>query len=260
MKIIKTIIVDDEELARERIRTLLESEIEFEVIAECKDGLHAVEKITHLNPELVFLDIQMPGMNGFEVIEKLPGDELPEIVFVTAYNKYAVKAFEVNAVDYLLKPFDKERFQQTLTRTKKKILSNEKTLVRDDLLSLLKSIKDDGDISPKKYSERFAIKSSGRIIFIEIDEIDLIESAGNYIRFHIGKEKYLMRDTMNNIEDKLNPEKFIRVHRSSIINRNSIKEMNSMFQGQYEITLNNGIKIQTGRTYNDTIKNLLNNF
>lgn len=244
--------MDDEPLARERIRTLLENENDFEIAGECKNGKDALNFILKFNPDLVFLDIQMPGMNGFKVIENLGSRSIPEFVFVTAYDKFAIKAFEVNAIDYLLKPFDKERFLQTLKRVQDRTDKNAKS--SGELIKILQKIKNESD--NKKYTDRFAIKSSGRITFIDTEEVDLFEAAGNYVRIYTNNEKHLLRETLTSLEEKLDPSKFIRVHRSYIVKIRGIKEMKAWFKGQYVLILHNNIKIKTGRTYNDSVKKL----
>lgn len=253
MRKIKTIVIDDESLARERIRTLLKDQPEFEIISECRNGKEAVEEIITHSPDLVFLDIQMPELDGFGVLQNLSISKLPEIVFVTAYDKYALKAFEVNALDYLLKPFDRERFEATLSRAKSNIINKTKS-ISEDVVALIKSLSDN---SPSKYMSKFVIKASGRIYFINADEIDLIEAAGNYVKIYTGNDSHLFRDTMTNLESKLDPQKFLRIHRSFIINPQSIREMNPWFNGEYVIKIKNGKEIKSSRNYKEAVNSIL---
>lgn len=248
---IKTIIIDDEPLARERIRDLLKSDPQIEIVSECRNGEEAVEKINRDNPDLIFLDIQMPKLNGFEVITQLK--KIPVTVFVTAFDKYAIKAFEVNALDYLLKPYDKERFQTALNRAKKNLASHAEPKLINKIESLLEGI----EREKEDYIERFVIKSGGRIFFVNAYDVDWFEAEGNYIKLHIGKKTELIRETIKNLEAKLNPKKFIRTHRSSIINIDSIKEMVLWFGNEFKIILKNGDDVVTGKKYKENISKLL---
>lgn len=249
---IKTIIVDDEELARERVRGFLGETDRFEIVAECANGKEAVESIYNYKPDLVFLDIQMPVMNGFEVIEQIK-DELPLIIFVTAYDEYAIKAFEVNALDYLLKPFDRKRFHLSLERAEKIIRESGEKELRAKIDSLLKQI----DTEEKKYTERFVVKQSGKISFVPADEIDYMEATGNYIKLATANGSHLIRETMNKIEKKLDPQNFIRVHRSFIVKVEMIKELKPYFNGEYVIILKSGKEIKSSKTYKNTINDIL---
>lgn len=251
MSKIKVIIIDDEPLAREIIRELLKSEKDIEITAECKNGEEAVERINKHSPHLIFLDIQMPKLNGFEVLAQL--HKLPSIVFVTAFDKYAIKAFEVNAIDYLLKPFDKERFLSALNRAKQTIDSPQSLNIENKLESLIKNFEE----NRKEFIERFVIKSGGRIYFVNTEDIDWFEADGNYIKLHAGNKTELIRETLKNLESKLNPKQFIRVHRSSIVNINSIKELTSWFGNEYKIKLKSGQEITTGKKYKSNINDLI---
>ena len=249
---IRVLIADDEPLARERIRTLVEGEPDIEIISECSNGLESVSAIEALKPDLVFLDVQMPEMSGFEVLETIGVTYSPVVIFVTAYDQYALKAFEVHALDYLLKPFDRERFEKALGRAKTQIEHERGGDLSQRLLALLKDIK-----PAQKYTERLVIKSSGRVFFLRVDEIDWIESAGNYLRLHVGSEDHLLRDTMNSIETKLDPEKFYRIHRSTIVNVERIKELQPWFRGDYMVILRDGTQLTLSRTYRDKLQGVL---
>jgi two-component system LytT family response regulator len=249
---IKTIIVDDEELARERIRRFLNENKEFKVAAECKNGKEALEAITQHKPDLVFLDIQMPGINGFEVLQQL-GQDIPYIIFVTAFDEFAVKAFEVQALDYLLKPFDRKRFNLSLERASKQIKDSEDKEIKKKFLSLLKYINADEE----KYPKRFIIKQSGKISFVPVDEINYLEATGNYIKLVTLSGSYLLRETMNSIEKKLEPGKFIRIHRSFIVKTEMIKELKPYFNGEYIVIMKNGKELKSSKTYKAPINSLL---
>jgi two-component system LytT family response regulator len=250
---IRAMIVDDEPLARERIRTLLEAEDGIEVLAECEDGLSAVQIIERERPDLLFLDIQMPEMDGFRVLESLVDlPASPAVIFVTAYDKYALRAFEVHALDYLLKPFDRERFSRAVARARELLKRERKGALDERLLALL------ADIKPEQsYLERLVIKSSGRVFFIKTEEIDWIEAASNYVRLHTGRDSHLMRETMSALESKLDPKKFLRASRSVIVNIEKIKEMHPLFRGEYEIVLHTGARLTMGRAYRERLQELL---
>lgn len=249
---IRALIVDDEPLARERIRTLLDDEPEIDIIGECGDGLRAVSDIQEHAPDLLFLDVQMPEMDGFEVLKTLAPDRMPAVIFVTAYDQYALRAFDVHALDYLLKPFDRERFQKALRRAKAHISSQRSDDVNKRLLALLEDLK-----SGPKYLDRLVIKSGGRVFFLRTDEIDWMEAAGNYVRLHVGKESHLLRDTMGGLEARLDPQKFLRIHRSTIVNLERIKELQPWFHGEYQVVLRDGTKLTLSRSYRDSLQELL---
>jgi len=207
----RVLIVDDEPLACERLRTLLAGEADIEIVGECHDGGSALAAIRKLAPDLVFLDVQMPEMDGFAVIEKL--ELRPAIIFVTAFDQFAIKAFEVCALDYLLKPFDHERFSKALARGRNECARRSASDLDSRLGSLLEELR-----GRKKYLERIVVRSGGRVLFLRTDELDWVEAAGNYVRLHSGGDEYLYRDTMASLEAALDPDKFARIHRSSIVN------------------------------------------
>lgn len=257
---IKTLIADDEPLAREKLRTLLDKDADIDLVAECSDGTETIAAIKKYSPELVFLDVQMPELDGFGVLESMDvSNGAPNIIFVTAYDQYALKAFEFHALDYLLKPFDRERFQKALRRAKTHIRKEKSGEVNEKLLALLEDLKTGGQNHNSKYLERLVIKSAGRVIFLKIDEIDWIEAAGNYVRLHIGKESHLLRDTMNGIEAKLNPDEFLRIHRSTIIRIDRIKELQPWVQGEYVLTLQNGAQLTSSRSYRQRLSEFMAN-
>jgi len=249
---IRTLIVDDEPLARERVRALLAEETDVEVVGECRDGLEAVEAIRRDTPDLVFLDVQIPEIDGFGVIERVGVDKVPVIVFVTAYDQYALQAFEVHAVDYLLKPFDQDRFQKALARARQSVQLRHGGDVNERLVALLEDLK-----SPQGHLERLVVKSSGRLFFLRAEEIDWIESSGNYVSLHVGPESHLLRETMNGIEAKLDPARFIRIHRTAIVNIDRIRELQPLFHGEYDVVLRTGTTLTLSRGYRDRLQGLL---
>jgi two-component system LytT family response regulator len=249
---IRTLIVDDEPIAREGVRVQLAKDPRVEVVGECGNGLEAVAAIRELSPALVFLDVQMPGMDGFEVVEAIGAGAMPAVVFVTAYDKYALHAFDVSAVDYLLKPFDAERFQKAFQRATDQIQKRNVESVNKTLHNLLESIQ-----PARKYLERFVVKSAGRIFFLQASEIDWIEASDNYVSLHAGRETHLIRETLTALESKLNPEDFIRIRHSAIVNIKRIRELQPLFKGDYQILLHSGAKLTTSRRYRNKIAGLL---
>jgi two-component system, LytTR family, response regulator len=252
VKKIRVLIVDDEPLARDGVRLHLESENDIEVVAECADGEAAVAAILELNPDLVFLDVQMPGLDGFAVLETVGAERMPAVVFATAYDQFALRAFDAHALDYLLKPFDAERFQKTLERARRQLAETPRGELNDRLVRLLEGL----DNRPR-YLERIAVRAGGRIVFLRADEIDWIEAEGNYARLHVAGKNYLLRETMSNLETKLDPERFVRIHRSTIVRIDQIKELEPLFQGEYQITLHGGTRLTSSRGYRDKIQSLM---
>ncbi|MDT4897518.1 MAG: two-component system, LytTR family, response regulator [Acidobacteriota bacterium] len=252
MEKIRTLIVDDEPLAREGVRMLVEDDSEIEVVGECANGHQAIQAIEEEKPDLVFLDVQMPEINGFEVLEAVSDERLPTVIFVTAYDKYALRAFEVHALDYLLKPFTRERFTQALERAKAQIRRRGDAELNQALMSLLKDLRQE-----KNYLERMVIKTAGRIFFLSVEEIDWIEAAENYVRLHAGRESHLVHGTMNKLASRLDPAQFLRIHRSSIVNLKKIKNLQPLFHGEYVVTLHDGTQLSSGRSYRQQLQSLL---
>jgi two-component system LytT family response regulator len=245
----RVLIVDDEPLARERLRTLLQEEPGFEIVGEAGDGTTGAESILALQPDLVFLDVQMPGADGFDVIEAVGADKMPFVVFVTAYDRYALRAFDVHALDYLLKPFDRERFKQALARARQQLDRNGNGEIERRLAAIV------SDLRPAKAkTDRFVVKSGGRIFFVRTGEIDWIEAAGNYVKLHVGNDSHLIRETMNAVESKLTPEVFVRIHRCHIVNIEQVRELQPWFNGEYVVFLKNGTRLTLSRGYRERLQ------
>jgi len=250
---IRTVIVDDEELARDRIQTLLEQQPDVEIVGVCTDGPSAVETIDRTQPDLVFLDVQMPGMNGFEVVDNLERTKLPAVVFVTAHDAHALKAFEIHALDFLLKPFDQTRFEKALERARGQLTQSKGTTILDSrLVSLLEELHEE-----RKYSERLIVKSSGRVFFVRTEEIDWVEASGNYVKIHTKSDAHLLRESMKNMEAKLDPKTFVRIHRSAIVNIDHIKELEPWFHGEYIVIMRDGTRLTASRVFSDRLSALI---
>jgi two-component system LytT family response regulator len=254
-KKIRTVIVDDEPLGRERIRKLLADDPEIEVVGESPDGRDAVASIAKLKPDLLFLDVQMPEMNGFEVLEAVAGAEMPVVIFVTAYDHYAVKAFQVHALDYLLKSFDRERFGQAVRRAKAEIAKGREHRFDERLVALLEDLQEQ-----RRKPERLLVRSGGRIFFLRVEEIDWIEAADNYVCLHVGRESHLLRGTMASIEERLDGRKFLRIHRSTIVNLDRVRELVPLFHGDYTVRLRDGKELVLSRSYRERLEEPLGRF
>jgi two-component system LytT family response regulator len=252
MRRIKTMVVDDEPLARERVVTLLAGESDIEVVGECRNGEEATDAIPRLNPDLVFLDVQMPGVSGFEVIDAVGPERMPMVIFVTAYEQHALKAFEVRALDYLLKPFDRERFLEALGRARRSIEREQTGDLGRRLLALVQDVR-----SPAQRSERIVVKSEGRLCFLRTDEIDWVEAAGNYVRLHIGSTAHLLRDTMTSMEARLDPQKFFRIHRCRMVNLERVQELQPWFNGEYVVQMRDGTRLNLSRGYREKLQERL---
>ena len=247
---IRTLIVDDESLARDRLRQLLQNEPEIEIIGECADGHEAVAAIQKTPPDLLFLDIQMPELDGFGVLAALGTGPMPVIVFVTAFDRFAVKAFEVHAVDYLLKPFDRERFQKALRRAIEQVKNRDAAALQQRQSSVL------AELPPSKITDRVAVKSGGHVVWVKLEEIDWIGSADNYAELHVGAKSHLLRETLGALETRLPPEKFVRISRSAIVNAHRIKELHRLFYGGCELVLLDGTRLTLSRRYRDKLQQL----
>jgi len=242
--VIRVLIVDDEPIARRGIRQQLRSETDLEVIGECGDGAEAIDAITELAPDLVFLDIQMPEVGGFDVVEAIGVARMPAVVFVTAYDEHALRAFDVHAVDYVLKPIDRHRFRTAVERARRRLAHAPGQLDRRIAAAL-------GELGrpAHDYAKRLAIKGDGRVILVDVDEVDRLEAAGNYVEVHSGARRHLVRETMASLEARLDPARFVRVSRSSIVNAARVRELQPMFNGDFVVVLRDGTKVAGSRRY-----------
>jgi two-component system LytT family response regulator len=246
---IRTLIVDDELLARNLIRKLLEAESGFEIVGECADGLEAVSAIQKLQPDLMFLDVQMPELGGFEVLKRIDSAQMPVVVFVTAYDTFALKAFEAHALDYLLKPLEQERFSQTLARVNVYLKGRQGGMVQERLLHLLNEI-----VPQPKTISRLAMKSGGRVVFLKVGEIDSIVAAGNYLEVRAGRECHLLRGRLSELERQLRPEQFFRIHRSTIVNLDRVKEFHPLLKGEGVVVMRDGSRFSASRSYSQKLQ------
>jgi two-component system, LytTR family, response regulator len=255
MEPIRTLIVDDELLARKRIRNLLRGRREFTVTGECANGKEAIATIAQQQPDLIFLDVQMPDLDGFSVAQSIATPHPPVIVFVTAYDQYALRAFEFHALDYLLKPFDDERFEKTLEWARTQIQRNQIHAFSERMMALLEDYQGRQRPAPAQTQRlsRVLVKSAGRIFFINTEEIDWIEAEGCYARLHTGRQSHLLRETMNALEAQLDPQLFLRIHRSTIVNRERIKELLPQSHGEYIVVLQDGTQLRLSRSYRDKL-------
>lgn len=249
---VRVLIVDDEPLARQRLEDLLASYEDVEIAGHADTGDRAIEMIRSNHIDLVFLDVQMPGRTGLEVVEEITADRMPLTIFVTAYDKFALKAFELAAIDYLLKPFDDERFEQAFDRARKTLRLQEVDQVRDRLLALLQADEPQAK-SGAPYLERIAVEMRGQVRVVMVDDIDFITASGPYAELHVGDEKYLIREQMQTLEDRLNPDDFFRIHRSTIVRLNLIQSLHHAPGGDYAVSLRNGKRLKVSRSRRDEL-------
>jgi two-component system, LytTR family, response regulator len=273
---IRAVIVDDEPLARRRIRSLLVAAEDVEVIAECANGREAIQAIEESRPDLLFLDIQMPELDGFDVLRSIGVGRVPVVIFVTAYDQFALRAFEAHALDYLLKPFDDERFEAALQRARERIHQQQGGDLDRRLRALLEGMRGDpgnrqdhgdrqepearqnsGDRQDRGYLQRLVVPSGQRSVFVRTEEIDWIEAERNYIRLHVSGRSYLLRENLSRIESALDPAAFCRIHRSTIVNIDRIQAVESLFRGEYLVLLHDGTKLTSGRSYRGNLHHLM---
>jgi two-component system, LytTR family, response regulator len=235
--------VDDERWARQRLLSLLRRSPDFQVVAECANGASALKSIRSEAPDLIFVDVQMPRLNGIDLIQAIPPYQVPLFVFVTAFDKYAVQAFDADAIDYLLKPFTEERFQKALDRVRKALATSERTDL-STVQKLLTTV-----VQPNRYLRRIGAKTNGKVVFLRVDEIDWIEAAGNYLTLHLNKETHLIRETLNRLESKLDPKQFARIHRSTAVNLDRVRQLEPWTRGEQMLQLRDGTKLTVGRVF-----------
>ena len=252
----RTIIADDERLARQKLRVFLDAEPGIQVVAECRDGRQAVAAVQAHKPDLLLLDIRMPDLDGFQILERIPPDQMPVVVFTSAHDQYAIRAFEANALDYLLKPFEQKRLHRAVEKARTELLkSHDQNIAGRVLLDLLAQTK----TQPKSVDQRFMIKAGGRLVFLDLDEIDWIEAAANYVKLNVGSTSYLLREGIGRISERLDPASFIRVHRSTIVNVSKIKELQPCDSGEYIAVLRNGKELSCSRGCRAQLQQLIEN-
>ena len=249
---LRVLIVDDEPLAREGLRLHLAELPGVEVVGEAADGEEAVRSIQGLDPDLVLLDVQMPGLDGFGVVQAMGAQGMPPVVFVTAFDEFAVRAFEAHALDYLLKPVDPDRLARAVERARERRRQERGRDLERRVLGLMEGLRAEG-----RYLERLAVRSGSRIVFVRVSEIDWIEASGNYARLHAGKSEYLLRETMSALEAQLDPRQFMRIHRSTLVRVDRIRELEPLYQGDYVVILEDGTRLTSSRSYRDKLQALL---
>jgi two-component system LytT family response regulator len=248
---IRTLLVDDQSSGLSVLRNLLRFEPDIEVIGTASNGPDAIEAINRLTPDLVFLDVQMPGLDGFGVAAGIHVEKVPIIVFVTARDDCALKAFEAQALDYVVKPCQPARFHSAVARARQQFQRHQNGDIRQKLDSLIQSLK-----TEPQYPERLAVKSNGRIVFLRLTDLDMVEAADNYVKLYAGKETHLLRETLGTLEEKLPPNRFVRISRSAIVNVESVKELHPLFHGEYSVALKNGSRTTLTRGYREQLRQL----
>jgi two-component system, LytTR family, response regulator len=255
---VRVVIVDDEELARRGIRTRLQRSGDVEIVAECKNGREAIDAIRRASPDLVFLDVQMPGKTGFDVVEAIGWDTFPHVIFVTAHDRYAIRAFEVNALDYLLKPIDDERFDIAFQRARESLTRDRDSDFGRRLAAVIGDVasgKSDGRTASRP--DRIVVRSGGRVVFVKISEVDWVEAAGDYVTLHVGKKFWLLRETITEMDRKLEPNGFTRIHRSTLVNLERVAEMRALDNGEYRVLLRDGTELKLSRSYRHALQRLI---
>jgi two-component system LytT family response regulator len=252
MNRLRLLIVDDEPLVRAGIRHALSAAEQIEIIGECASGSEAVHAVLSHRPDLVLLDVQLQDRTGLDVIRQVGPERMPPVVFITAYDEYAVAAFELNAIDYVLKPFDEARLLQSIRRARDRITLREEHSVGEKLQSLI-------ELQAKKWPQRLVVKNGERFDMVPVDTIDWIESANNYVQLHCGQKQYTLGETLTSLQHRLDPAKFLRIHRGRIINIGRVAAVHTMLGGTYQIELQNGTRISSGRQYKDSIQAVIKN-
>jgi two-component system LytT family response regulator len=246
---IRALIADDEPLAREWVRGAVTEDPDLEVIGEAGDGFEAAEAIRRLKPDLVFLDVQMPGLDGFGVLEALSPEEIPAVVFVTAFDQYAVRAFEAQAVDYLMKPFSRDRVEEAVRRVRELVKGRSLEDFRESIAKIVEKVRRD-----RSYPEWVLLKAEGKNVFVKVRDIDWIESQRNNVRIHVGQTLYLLHETTTAIASRLDPKRFLRIHRSAIVNIERIRELHPWFNGDYAVVLRDGTQLTLSASYRDRLR------
>jgi two-component system, LytTR family, response regulator len=256
MPAIRTIIADDEHLARKKLRLLLGSEPGVQVVAECEDGQQTIGAVRAHKPDLLLMDVRMPDVDGFEVLLQLTADEMPVVVFTTAYDQFAVRAFEAHAMDYLLKPFERERLHLAIERARAELLKSHNRDLTNRILDLL-ATNGEPKTNSKPPEDRMVIRAGGKVVFLDLAEVDWIEAAANYVKLNVGKESYLLREGIGRVSERLDPGRFVRIHRSVIVNVSKIKELQPCDSGEYIAVLRNGKELSCSRGYRAELQRLI---
>jgi len=256
MPAIRTIIADDEPLARRKLRLLLDSEFGLEVVAECHDGNETVRAVQAHKPDLLLIDIRMPDLDGFQILERIAPEDMPVIVFTTAYDQFAIRAFEAHALDYLLKPFEAERLHHTIERVRTELLKSNNRDLTSRILDLIEK-KAEPKVGSERFENRMVVRTVGRVVFLDVEEIDWIEAAANYVKLHVGKDSYSVREGIGSILAKLDPKRFVRIHRSVIVNVRKIRELQPCDSGEYIAILKNGKELSCSRGFRGQLQRLI---
>jgi two-component system, LytTR family, response regulator len=249
---IRTVIADDENLARQKLRILLAAEPGIHIVAECKNGQETLDALQAYRPDMLMLDVQMPDVDGFELLKRVSAEQMPIVIFTTAYDQYAIRAFEAHALDYLLKPFDRERLHRAIERARTELLKSSDPEFTKRLLALLTDAK-----PASRTDQRLVIKAAGRVVFLDVEEIEWIEAAANYVRLYAGKESYLLRGSIGRIAERLDPTQFVRIHRSTIVNVRNIRELQPCNSGEFMVILRNGKELSGSRGYRSMLQSLI---
>ncbi len=255
--VVRTVIADDERLARQKLLILLESEPQVKVVAECQDGRQAVSAIRSFRPDLLLLDIQMPDLDGFQVLNEISAEEMPVVIFTSAYDQYAIRAFEANALVYLLKPFDQERLHHAVERARTELRKQRDHEITHRILNLLSQVRSVTPPAAPELDSRLVIKANGRVVFLDLDNIEWVEAAANYVRLNVGKESYLFRETISRISERLDANHFVRIHRSTIVNVRKIKELIPVNSGEYVVVLKSGRELSCSRGYRAALQGIV---
>ena len=255
---IRTLLVDDEEIARRGLRVRLERATDIEIVGECRNGAEAIESIGQLSPDLVFLDVQMPELSGFDVLSATRPESIPHVVFVTAFDEYAVRAFEVHALDYLLKPVDDERLAATLRHVRKIMLGARDGAYARQFAEALASLTRNAAVPPERVgSDRLAIPVGDRVVIIRLADVDWIQASDNYVEIHVGKKNWLLRETISALDRRLTPNGFVRIHRSTIVNAQRVTELRSLESGEFAVVLTDGQTLRMSKSYRAALDQLV---
>jgi two-component system, LytTR family, response regulator len=255
-RVVRTVIADDERLARQKLLILLDAEPQVKVVAECQDGRQAVAAIRTFRPDMLLLDIQMPDLDGFQVLSEIPAEEMPVVIFTSAYDEYAIRAFETHALDYLLKPFDQERLHHAVERARSELRRAQEREITHRILSLLSQVSS-VTLPASEHDSRLVIKTNGRVVFLDLDSIEWVEAAANYVRLNVGKESHLFRETISRVAERLDANHFVRIHRSTIVNVRRIKELIPVNSGEYVVVLKSGKELSCSRGYRAALQGIV---